>query len=120
MYNIKRDEIINYYKNEILTKIDPSLYKIKYNCFACYYRKFLLKQNSDECIFGDHVHQNEKWFSCHLLPITNPNSELLKLYNIVNNDIKLFLLIYFNQQHKYDQLIEMHYYLQKKYKNLKF
>lgn len=54
MYNSEKEKIINYYKNEILTKIDPSLYKVKYNCFACYYRNFLLKQNSTECLFSPH------------------------------------------------------------------
>lgn len=114
MYNTEKEKIINYYKNEILTKIDPSLYKVKYNCFACYYRNFLLKKKSNECLFEPHLNKSEKWFSCHLLPISNPNGELLKLYNIVNNNIKLFLFIYYNKQHQNDLIQEMHYYLQTK------
>lgn len=96
-YTNEKNIIKKYYKQNILTKIDPSLYKIKYDCFACYYRNFLLNNNSNNCLFGNHIIKKEKWYSCHLLPIYNPNGELLKLYEIVNNNIELFLIIYQNK-----------------------
>lgn len=96
MSNNNKENIITYYKHNVLTKIDISLYQINYNCFACYYRKFLLKINSNQCLFGDHLVKKNKWFSCHLLPLYNPNGDLLKLYNIVNQNIPLFLHIYYN------------------------
>jgi len=107
MNTLDQEQIKDYYQKNVLTSIDPSLYKVNYNCFACYYRQFLLNDKTNDCLFGDHPIVQEKWYSCHLLPITNPNGKLLKLYDIVNNDTKLFLSIYKNQELKYTQFIEL-------------
>lgn len=106
----EQENIMNYYKENILTKIDPTLFKLDYNCFGCYYRKFLLNINDDNCLFGIHKIKKEKWMSCHLLHFKNPNGDLLKLYNIVNQNTKLFLMIYQNSNKKKDILDEYYEY----------
>ena len=117
-YSGEKKEIQKYFQSNVLTKIDPSLYKLDYNCFACYYRKKLLNNelidNLDVCIFGNHTIKHEKWFTCHSLPINNPKGDLLKLYNILNNNTKLFMLIYQNQLSRNRLLTDFYYYIQSK------
>lgn len=109
-----KELLILYFKKNVLPLIDPSLYETQYNCFACYYSNFLLDLNNNICIFGKHNKISKKLYSCHLLPIYNPNGELLKLYDIVNNDPNLFILIYKNKNIR-EQLIFEFY--DKFYKN---
>lgn len=115
--NDKKEQIKYYYQNNVLTKIDPTLFKTKYDCFACYYRQFLLGNLTENCIFDNHLFKKEKWFSCHLLPFYNPRGILLRLYNIVNNDPKVFLLIYKSQDLRFHLLIDLFEFITKKNKN---
>lgn len=110
-----KENIKLYYQTNILTKIDSSLYKINYPCFACYYREHLLNEKLNIiCLFGEHKIIKEKWMSCHLLPIYNPNGKALKLYNILNNNTNLFMLIYQNELHRNELIMELYEYIERK------
>jgi hypothetical protein len=109
---MNKEELMEYYKVYVLKEIDPSLYKLEYNCFACYYRNYLEEFESTECIFGEHKYKKYKWMSCHLLPIYNPNGELLKLYNILNNNADLFVKIYKNKKVRMNLIEDFYFYIQ--------
>jgi hypothetical protein len=111
-----KENIKSYYQKNILTKIDTSLYKLNYPCFACYYREHLLNNEilNVVCLFGEHKITKEKWMSCHLLPIYNPNGKALKLYNILNENTNLFMLVYKNEFHRNELIMELYDYIERK------
>ena len=62
----------------------------------------------------EHKINKEKWMSSHLLPIYNPNGNALKLYNILNDNTNLFMLVYKNEFHRNELIMELYDYIERK------